>query len=429
LTKKLETNSNSIIEICYQKSVELLQKSSLPEGFIASSATPHYAAIWARDACISAIGANLTKEKELLETSKNTLTTLARLQAPLGQIPAVYWPQRAYWDWGEAGATDASAWFIIAAWHYYQTTNDKGTLKELYPHIQKAFYWLGSQDANNFGLVDSPEAGDWMDSTLNRCGKVMYVNVLYYWAALAINELGRELGEKTPAADVDAIKFKFNLLFWPSPKNNYADLLRHVDYPSSAELNFPHPCSVAAYKDAAKNRHFYLSHVSYGKFVDVCDILGNSLAILLNLADQQQKSAITDYFSKKQVSQPYPTKCLSEPITEQNDRWGMLKSNAEQFQSPPWRNPPFCYHNAGVWPFVGAFYVMAAWQCGQSHLARTELGRLAQANKLGAQGDWEFPEWINGSTGEPSGATYQSWNAGTYIMAYQSIVEGTRFCP
>jgi glycogen debranching enzyme len=421
--------SQNIIETCYQKSVELLGKNSLPEGFIASSATPHYAAIWARDACITSIGANLTGEKDLIETSKSTLKTLPRLQAPMGQIPAVYWPQKSYWDWGEAGATDASAWFVIAAWHYYKNTDDKKLLKELYPSAQKAFLWLHSQDASNFGLIDSPEAGDWMDSTLNRCGKVMYVNALYYWAALAINELGQELGDITAAADANAIKPKFNLLFWPTLSSNYADLLQHVGYPSDAQVSFPHPCSVAAYKEAAKKRRFYLSHVAYGKFVDICDVLGNSLAILLNLADQHQKSAIIGYFAEKKISHPYPSKCLAEPITEQNDFWGMLKSNVERFQSTPWRNPPFCYHNAGIWPFVGAFYTLAISKCSETDLASTELSRLAQANKLGTQSDWEFPEWLNSSTAAPSGAKYQSWNAGTYIMTYQAITSGKRLFP
>ena len=171
-----------MIHACYENSVDLLRKNSLPEGFMAASATSHYAAIWARDACITSIGANLTGEKDLLKTSQNTLRTLARLQALMGQIPAVYWPQRSYWDWGEAGATDASAWFIIAVWHYYKTVQDKRFLRDLFPSVQKTFLWLRSQDANNFGLVDSPEAADWMDSTLNRCGKVMYTNALYYWA-------------------------------------------------------------------------------------------------------------------------------------------------------------------------------------------------------------------------------------------------------
>lgn len=413
-----------MIDTCYQKSVELLRKNSLPEGFIASSATPHYAAIWARDAGITSIGANLTGDKELLRTSKNTLLTLARLQAPPGQIPAVYWPQRGYWDWGEAGATDASAWFIIATWHYYKTSHDKKLLKELYSSALKAFCWLRSQDASNIGLIDSPQAGDWMDSTLNRCGKVMYINALYYWAALAITELGQELKDKNTHVDVDDIKFKFNRLFWPSADSDYSDLLRHVGYPPHAQVDFPHPCSLAAYNEAATDRRCYLSHVSYGSFADVCDVLGNSLAILLDLADQQQRASILRYFSDKAVAQPYPAKCLAEPVTEQNDRWGMLKSNVERFQAAPWRNPPFSYHNAGVWPFVGGFYVLALAQSGQAELAKTELSRLAEANKLGTQADWEFPEWLNAKTAQPSGAKYQSWNAATYIMAYKAIGEG-----
>ena len=251
----------------------------------------------------------------------------------MGQIPAVYWPQRSYWDWGEAGATDASAWFIIAVWHYYKTVQDKRFLRDIFPSVQKAFSWLKSQDANNFGLIDSPEAADWMDSTLNRCGKVMYINALYYWAALAIKELGEEMGEQEPLVNPEDIKFKFNLLFWPMPGSNYADLLRHVDYPGSVRAEFPHPCSVAAYKEAAKKRRFYLSHVSYGRYADVCDVLGNCLAILLNLADDQQKSEILNYFAEKQISQPFPAKCLSEPIDGQNDRWGMLKEDVEKFQS------------------------------------------------------------------------------------------------
>ncbi len=79
-----------MIDACYRKSIVLLLKISLSEGFVASSATAHYAAIWARDACITSIGANLTEDKKLLETSKNTLLTPANLQAPQEQIPAVY---------------------------------------------------------------------------------------------------------------------------------------------------------------------------------------------------------------------------------------------------------------------------------------------------------------------------------------------------
>ncbi|MCK5616693.1 hypothetical protein KAR91_83300 [Candidatus Pacearchaeota archaeon] len=416
--------NNDIVHLCYEKAVQLLKENSQPEGFVASSATRHYAALWARDACITSIGANLTRVSELIEASKNTLSTLSKLQAPMGQVPAVYWPKQSYWDWSEAGATDASTWFVIAAWHYYKTTGDKRSLEELYPHVQKAFVWLRCQDAANFGLVESPEASDWMDSTLNRGGKVMYINALYYWATLAINELGRELGNNSQYADVEAIKFKFNVLFWPSMDSDYSELLRHVGYPTGAQVSFPHPCSISAFHEAAKGRRFYLSHVAYGRFVDVCDILGNSLAILTGIADHDRETSILRYFREKEVSSPYPAKCLAEPITKGHDNWGMLKSNVERFQSEQWRNPPSCYHNGGVWPFIGGFYVLALLKCGQKELAKAELVQLAKANKVGVQGEWEFREWINAKTATPAGAPYQSWNAATYVMAYKAVVDG-----
>jgi len=415
---------NELAQICYQKAIQLLRQNSVPEGFVASSATPHYTAVWSRDACITAIGANLTRIDHLVETSKRTLNTLSKLQAPMGQIPVAYWPARSYWDWGDAGSIDGTAWFLIAVWHYYKTTGDKRFLERIYPSVRRTFAWLRCQDLANFGLIDSPEAGDWMDSTLNRCGKVMYVNVLYYCASLAVNALAEEVGDTVQHADVITIKSNFNLLFWPLEDSDYSDLLRHVGYPSGSKVSFPHPCSRAAFHEAAKGRRFYLSHVSFGKFVDVCDVLGNVLAILTDLADHNRKSLILDYLTEKRVSLPYPAKCLPEPITKRANHWGMLKSNIEKFQAPQWRNPPFRYLNGGIWPFIGGFYVLALLKSGRKQLAKAELSRLAQANKLGLKTEWEFHEWINAKTGKPAGAVGQSWNAATYIMAYKVVLEG-----
>jgi hypothetical protein len=412
------------VEVCYQKAVELLKRNIYSELFIASSSTPHYSALWTRDACITTLGAILTGDGKLLQTSKNTLNTISSLQAPGGQIPSVYWPERSYWDWGEAGAVDATTWFIIAVWYYYTTTKDTQFLRDIHPSLIRAFTWLQLQDGNNFGLIDSPEAGDWMDSTLNRFGKVMYVNALYYRAAQVLTIPGYDIDNKPVIIEPEQIRTKFNLLFWPSENNNFADLLHHVSYRAHAKTGFPHPCSLAAYQDAAKGRRFYLSHVTYGTFADVCDTLGNSLAIIFNLTDTDQDISIMEYFKDIKISQPYPAKCLSEPVTAQNNTWNMLKSHAEKFQDNKWRNPPHCYHNAGIWPFVGAFYIMATIKCNQEELARQELVNLAQANKLGIEEDWEFREWINSSTGEPAGAAYQTWNAATYIMAYKAITQG-----
>ena len=412
-----------VVDVGYRKAVELLQRNASPEGFVASSGTAHYDSIWTRDAAITAIGANLTGVDSLLAASRNTLVTLSRLQAPLGQIPNVHWPRRCSWDWGEAGCTDAAALFIIAAWHYHKVTNDRGFIETVWPSVRKAFTWLRCQDANNFGLVDSPEAGDWMDSTLNRCGKVFYVNVLYYRASMAVSELAKSLGDDE-LADPEAVKFKLNLLFWPSSESEYAQLLGHVEYPTGTDVTFPHPASVAAFRDASKSRRFYLSHVAYAHFVDKCDVFANLLAILYDVADSQRKEAILEYLAEKKVSSPYPVKCWPEPETPDVNEWGMFKTRAERYQESQWHNPPHHYHNGGIWPFIGGFYVLALHRSGDRAVAEDELRRLAESNELGIEQEWGFHEWLHGESGEPMGASYQSWNAGAYVMAYKAVREG-----
>jgi glycogen debranching enzyme len=406
----------SNIEICYEKSIELLEKNTIPEGFMASSSLPHYAAVWSRDACITSLGANLSENDKLIEASRNTLKTLSRLQAPKGQIPAVYSPTHNYWDWGEMGAADSSAWFIIAAWHYFANTGDSSLIKDIYPSLKKALDYLAYQDANNFGLIDSPEAADWMDSTLNRSGKVMYVNALFYLACKAMCDLDSELGLKKIEIETEELKFKFNLLFWPSTKSKYADMLRHVGYDLTGK-EFPHPCSLSAFREASKDRKYYLSHVSYGKFVDMCDVFGNLLSVMSGLADAEKAAAIRLYLKDKEVSRPYPAKCLSEPVFPGGDYWGVLSYSADEHQDPRWKNPPYSYHNGAVWPFIGGFYVVTLLANGDCERGLLEMENLAAANRLGKE-EWGFHEWINGETGQPAGAPFQSWNAGAYIMAY-----------
>ncbi|HZU04730.1 MAG TPA: amylo-alpha-1,6-glucosidase [Chloroflexota bacterium] len=415
--------TDTLIETGYRRAVALLERNATPEGFVASSARAHYAAIWTRDAAIAALGAHLTGRPALLATARQTLATLARLQAPLGLLPNAYWPARGYWDWGEAGCTDATAWFLIAAWHYYQTTGDLDFIEALWSALQQALTWLRYQDANQCGLIDSPAGGDWMDSTLNRSGKVLYVNVLYYWAARGANALHARLGGSGALVDVADLHFKLNFLFWPSRTADYTQLLRHVAYGPTARPRFPHRAARRAFRAAAQGRRFYLSHVRYAQFVDKCDVWANLLAILCDLADARRAATILDYLDETRIAHPYPVRCWPEPERPADNRWGLLQPAVERYQAPQWRNPPYCYHNAGVWPVIGGFYVLALWKAGRREQARAMLARLAEANRLGTAGAWEFREWLEATSGAPRGAPYQSWNAGAYILAYKAVAD------
>ncbi len=159
--------------------------------------------------------------------------------------------------------------------------------------------------------------------------------------------------------------------------------------------------------------------MSHGRYDEGCDVFANSLAILFGIAEKRSKK-ILKYFFRKRVSNPYPVKVLNPPIFKPGLSW---RPYLDSFKEKFWRSPPFCYHNGGIWPFVGGFYILALAKAGRKKEAKKELEKLAQANKLGRKQEWEFNEWLHGKTGKPGGSSLQSWSAAGYILAYKAVVE------
>ncbi len=392
-----------MIEECYRKAVEVLRRNSSKYGFIASGA--YYRGIWARDGCIALLGACVTGEEDLLETSRRTLETLRRFQTALGHIPNSYSLVEMKPSWSRGGCTDASLWYIIGSWCYFRATDDRGFLREHIPSVLLAVKWLEHQDQNNTGLVDSVEGGDWMDSTILRSGKLLYNNVLWYKALQCVNELLEELGEES-TYNSSRVKSLINRLFWPEKGGE-------------KELGITSYSWVSAYNDMVKpDREFYLSHVSCEEFIDICDTLGNCLAVIFEVADEEKRNAILNYFERRKLSDPYPIRVLDPPVTEPNCIW---RRKLERYKKPYHRSNPYCYHNAGIWPYVGGFYILALLKAGKKARALKELKKLAEANKVGKERVWEFNEWLHGRTGKPLGQILQSWNAGMYICAYKGV--------
>jgi glycogen debranching enzyme len=82
------------------------------------------------------------------------------------------------------------------------------------------------------------------------------------------------------------------------------------------------------------------------------------------------------------------------------------------------QNHPHQYHNGGIWPFVGGFWVMALARVGRGDEAWRELAALARVNALD---DWRFTEWFHGRTLAPKGMAGQSWNAATFLLALRTL--------
>ncbi|RLE63617.1 MAG: hypothetical protein DRJ38_07045 [Thermoprotei archaeon] len=394
-----------MIEECYQKAVELLKRNSTKYGFTASSV--YYRGIWARDSCITILGACLTEDEELLETSRKTLETLRKLQTRLGQIPNNFIFSEMKASWGRGGCTDASLWYVIASWRYFKSTEDRSFLEKHISSILLAMNWLLHQDQNNTGLIDSVEGADWMDSTILRSGKLLYNNTLWYKTLQCANEL-LEAREEKSVYNHEKVKSLVNALFWPIDGGEEAIGLTSRSW-------------VLAYRDAVKpDRKFYLSHVSCEKFVDICDTLANCLTIIFDIADDAKKEKILNYFEERKLSTPYPIRVLDPPVTEKFCIW---RRELEKYRKPYHRSNPYCYHNAGIWPYVGGFYILALVKTNRREKALKELRKLAEANKIGKEIKWEFNEWLHGQTGKPSGQILQTWNAGMYICAYKSVKE------
>ncbi len=401
----------------------MLRAATAPEGLVASAALPHYAAVWTRDVAFSALGANLSPDPELNAAVGRSLAGLARLQAASGEIPNAWWPGRAYWDFHEAGCTDATCLFVVAAAQHLQAHPDARLQGRLWPHLERAIHWLGDQDANQFTVIDSPSGGDWMDSTLQRTGKLLYVNALYHRALRGVAALAPSGGPEAYTARAELLRAKIDLLFWPEPGTDHAGLLDGPGRPPAAASSFPHPIGPAARRAAMRaDRRHYLSHVDGGRYVDECDVLGNVLAVLYDIASPARSRLIMEFLHQSAAATPYPMRTYPRSFAA-GDRWGMYREDLEAFQDPRWRNPPGRYHNGGVWPFIGGLYVAALHRVGMVAEARAEIARLAAANRLSRSSGpgWGFHEWIDAGTGEPEGAAGQSWSAGTYLLAIEVL--------
>ena len=98
----------SLVEDAYQRGVEVLRRNATQRGLKASHA--YYNQIWARDAFISFLGANLVEDPALLQSARTTLDVFAKTRAPLGQIPNFYDLSTDQPEFGFSGSTDSSCW-------------------------------------------------------------------------------------------------------------------------------------------------------------------------------------------------------------------------------------------------------------------------------------------------------------------------------
>ncbi|MHB8623972.1 MAG: amylo-alpha-1,6-glucosidase [Sulfuricaulis sp.] len=375
---------------CRREALTLLQNNLTRHGIRAASPTAaaknrHYDYIFGRDAGICSLAMTLTGDARLIQGAKNGLLTLALHQADNGQIPKYVDIDRHEPDFWYIGCIDATLWWLIAVRFIAIHAPDNAFAARLQTAVDRAIAWLHCQEHPRLNLLQQNEASDWAD-IMPRSGFVLYTNALWYY----VKRLYRLARRKQT-------RYHFNCLFFPFthdvPDYRRLQLLTHYA------------------RSTTRHRHLYLSFVNFSFWGEEGDVFGNLLAILFGLADEPRARRILRALDKAEVAVPYPVRVTCEPIRRTDPLWRAYMARHRQ-------NFEYRYHNGGIWPFVGGFWVMAEAALAKKRRASLDLTRLAEINRLN---NWEFNEWLHGQTGQPLGMKGQSWNAAMYLLASSAL--------
>jgi len=390
-SKRLE--EQTLLAACRARSIDLLKRNLTPDGILAASPSSQaskrgYTAIFGRDAAVCAIGMALSGDKDLRHAAAAGLHTLAKHQAQNGQIAKFVDVERREADFWYLGCIDSTLWWLIALAFLDRRGRAGGLRRRHAKRIKLAVQWLLAQEHQRFYLLQQNEASDWAD-IMPRSGFVLYTNALWYF-----------------------VKRLYRIAHAPETHENFNGLFH------------PFSSAIAEYRRArllndyvlrgGRDRDLYLSFVNFSFFGEEGDVFGNVLAVLLGLADVRARSRTLDALAKARVSDPYPVRAVTRPIKQSSALWRPYMARHRQ-------NYAWQYHNGGIWPMVGGFWVTALVAAGRAAQAKDELLKLARACAIQ---NWAFTEWLHGRTLAPRGMPGQSWNAAAFLMAEYAVSTG-----
>ncbi|MGB0756965.1 MAG: glycoside hydrolase 100 family protein [Patescibacteria group bacterium] len=382
----------SLVEQIFYSSKELLNSVRTEHGFIAAAESAAsqkrgYTSIFGRDASMCALAGLVSEDEGLIEAGKQSLITLAEHASDIGQIPFSVNTERKLVKYRMPQSIDSTIWWLLTFWLYTQKLSDTSLKAQYYAAFQEGITWL--QNRMQYGLLEEGEGAGWADE-LPRSGMVLYTNAL--WLLFL---------EHIKSAERKAIYHNFLYFF-----DYHTDTVR--GYPE-LQRQFPNFRNNLK-KTKRKSQTFYAS-VSRFNLNESIDVFGNTLACISGALPRTRERAILKELQDVADESPFLIRSMPEP---ERLHQGIFEAT---FQNRAWQ-----YHNAGVWPMIGGWYVYAHAKAGNMRVAHEALERLAEVNSLEKH---PFPEWIHGRTGKTMGLDRQAWNAAVYILAYKAVTEGT----
>lgn len=397
----------NLIDEAFAKAQDVLRLCVSDRGFTACSMqhdedeASNYHSVWARDSALTLMWALPLGDPELTQCARRSLETIFDAQTKHGHLPnyvEVRSGKPVYGGTGNIAGLDGPMWLVMAAWNYVQVTGDTEFLHKYYSRIHRTIKWLQAHDSNNCGLIEVPEASDWMD-IFPRSYNVLYDEILWYRANVDFVKMQKVSAVEAAeyAEQAQHIRTLINQQFWPTPET----IRENVESFAQTQYNL------------GRSRYLLAQITPFG-FSWRCDVLANILAYLYGVIDEDRAMRVWRFLRQVGVDRPYPVRVLYPAVRPGAPDW-------RDYFLVNLQNLPHHYHNGGIWPFVGGLWVRFLKRLGQNADAERALRRLARLCRDGVTHPWEFTEWAHGETGMPMGKAFQAWSAASYVAAYVSF--------
>ncbi len=338
---------------------------------------------YTRDLMIAGLGMLVSGDEYLIERLRRVLLVLASNQTEHGHIPSMVH------DPHNRGASDTTPLFLLTNACFRQVTGEGDFLEEA---ARKALTWMAYRSPEDRVIVAQQPTSDWRDEHWVM-GHGLFVNAVYH-ACLKMYGLHERAG---------VLAGHMNRLM----VNYEAAAGRHAEM----GLVVPHKpyYGLWSYK-IYSNRRF--------------DLLGNSIAVLSGLTSPTRAAQMITWIehecgamrSQGTLEGGLPP-CLFPSIQPEDADW---RPRYGQY------NLPGTYHNGGIWPFICGFYIAAAVAAGHPRIAGRSLDALTELVRPAREHDVEFGfnEWFDAKNGLPCGQDWQTWSAGMYLYALESVRRG-----
>ena len=367
------TSDQKIVDALFNLSLEEALLNIEPDSTLRTGAK--WGGVWTRDISYSILLAFAYHEPEIAKISLMKKVNRGRIIQDTGSGGA--WPV----------SSDRTTW-ALAAWEIYKVTGDEEWLKKAYSIIRNTL-------EDDFKVLNSEHTGmykgessflDWREQTYPKwmSNKDIYLsetlgtNAVHYQAHVICAEMAKILGE--PADEfinrAKRIKEGINARLWMPEKGYYGQYLY--------------------------GRTFLIRSPRF-------EALGEALTVLFDVATPEQAVSI---LSNSPVT-AYGTTCIYPQIPE----------------IPP-------YHNNAIWPFVQAFWNLAAAKAGNQEVLNHGLAAIYRAGALFLTNYENFVAETGDYVGTEINSHRMLWSmAGNLAMVHRIFigmsfeVDGIRFQP